>query len=75
MNWAMEDARAKKFVGQYEPELTDEEIAEMTSRVSGAPLPRALEYLAALPDYYPTPMEGLVPMTFKPGKKLSVTRY
>ena len=68
MNWAMEDSRAKKFVGHNEPELTDEEIAEMTSRVSGVPLPRAIEYLASLPDYYPMPMEGLVDMTFKPGK-------
>jgi hypothetical protein len=40
----------------------------MTARVSGVPLPRAIEYLASLPDYYPTPIEGLVKMNFKPGK-------
>lgn len=66
--WADEDRRAKKFVGVAEPELTDEDIAEMTSRVSGVPLPRAIEYLASLPDYYPTPIEGLVKMNFQPGQ-------
>jgi hypothetical protein len=67
LTWAAEDLRAKKFFGFNEPELTDEEIAEMTSRVSGVPLPRALEYLASLPDYHPTPIQGLVNMTYKPG--------
>ena len=36
----------------------------MTSRVASAPLPRALEYLAGLPDYHPVPMQGLLKMTF-----------
>ncbi len=67
LTWAAEDLRAKKFFGFNEPELTDEEIVEMTSRVSGVPLPRALEYLASLPDYHPTPIQGLVNMTYKPG--------
>ena len=36
----------------------------MTSRVASAPLPRALEYLASLPDYHPVPMQGLLKMDF-----------
>ena len=36
----------------------------MTSRVASAPLPRAREYLASLPDYHPVPMEGLLKMSF-----------
>ena len=72
----MEDQRKKKFVGVEEPELSDEDIREMTKRVASAPLPRALEYLASLPDYYPAPMEDLPsmkysgdPSEFKRGKK------
>ena len=30
------------------------------------PLPRALEYLASLPDYYPKPFEALPQVPFKP---------
>ena len=37
----------------------------MASRVASAPLPRALEYLASLPDYYPVPMEGLLDMDYR----------
>ena len=50
---------------QQEPELTDEDIKMMASRVASAPLPRALEYLASLPDYYPVPMEGLLDMDYR----------
>ena len=37
----------------------------MASRVASAPLPRALEYLASLPDYYPVPMDGLLDMDYR----------
>ena len=37
----------------------------MTSRVASTPLPRAIEYLASLPDYRPVPMQGLLKMDFK----------
>ena len=37
----------------------------MAGRVASAPLPRALEYLASLPDYYPVPMEGLLDMDYR----------
>ena len=36
----------------------------MAGRVASAPLPRAIEYLASLPDYHPTPMEGLLNMDY-----------
>ncbi len=62
-----EDRRLKKFVGFQEPELSEDDIAAMTARVSGAPLPRAIEYLSSLPDYYPEPIDGLLDMKFKPG--------
>ena len=51
LTWAMEDQRKKLFVGTVEPELTDEDIKEMTKRVASAPLPKALEYLASLPGH------------------------
>ena len=38
-----DDKRKKKFVGVEEPELSDEDIKEMTKRVASAPLPKALE--------------------------------
>ena len=37
----------------------------MAGRVASTPLPRAIEYLASLPDYWPVPMEGLLKMNFK----------
>ena len=52
-------------LNQQEPELTDEDIKMMASRVASAPLPRALEYLASLPDYYPVPMDGLLDMDYR----------
>lgn len=61
--WLSDDRRIKKFVNVQEPELTDEDIQAMCKRV-GAPLPRALEYLASLPDYQPTPLDGLLDMPF-----------
>lgn len=54
LTWKMEDERLKPFVGVQEPELSDEDIREMTKRVASTPLPRAMEYLASLPDYTPT---------------------
>ncbi|QQP31434.1 Putative LOC100679567, partial [Caligus rogercresseyi] len=63
LTWKDEDERAKKFVGSQDPELSEEDIRDMTKRVSGTPLPRALEYLASLPDYKPdrTPSKTLPP--------------
>ena len=45
--------------------MTDEDIKAMASRVASCPLPRAIEYLASLPDYYPVPMQGLLKMDYK----------
>ena len=57
LDWVKEDQRAKPFENFEESGLTDEERAEMFKRFN-KPLPRALEYLASLPDYYPKPLEG-----------------
>ena len=57
LDWVKEDQRVKPFENYEESGLTDEERAEMFKRFN-KPLPRALEYLASLPDYYPTPLEG-----------------
>ena len=72
LTWKDEDARLKKFVGQKEPELTAEDIADMAKRVSSTPLPRAIEYLAGLPAYQPRPWDsyGFVPMDLSPDSAL-----
>ncbi|XP_040580693.1 uncharacterized protein [Lepeophtheirus salmonis] len=71
LTWKDEDNRAKKFVGFEEPELTDEDIRDMTKRVASTPLPRSLEYLASLPDYRPdtNTLKKVLPMNFKPDPK------
>ena len=64
LDWAKEDKRAKPFEGVEDPGLSDEERAAMFKRFE-KPLPRALEYLASLPDYHPKPFETLPQVPFK----------
>lgn len=72
LTWKMEDQRLKPCVGYQEPELTPEDIANMTKNAASTPLPRVMEYLANLPDYEPTPLSkmGLMPMKFSPESAL-----
>ena len=65
LDWLKEDQRPKRFEGVSDPGLSDEERAAMFKRFE-KPLPRALEYLAGLPDYYPKPWEQLPQVPFKP---------
>lgn len=66
LDWISEDRRAKRYEGVEDVGLSDEERAAMFKRFE-KPLPRALEYLAALPDYYPKPFETLPQVPFSPG--------
>eukprot|EP00094_Tigriopus_californicus_P012097 TCALIF_11690-PA protein Name:"Similar to Palld Palladin (Mus musculus)" AED:0.35 eAED:0.35 QI:5/0/0/0.28/1/0.85/7/0/1595 len=72
LSWKMEDQRLKPCVGYQEPELSPEDVANMTKNASSTPLPRAMEYLASLPDYEPTPLSkmGLTPLSFTPESAL-----
>jgi hypothetical protein len=58
LDWVMDDKRSKRYVNSEDSPLSDEERAAMFKRFA-RPLPRALEYLASLPDYYPKPFEVL----------------
>ena len=64
LDWAKEDKRKKPFENYEDPGLIDEEKAAMLKRFE-KPLPRALEYLASLPDYVPKPFETLPQIPFK----------
>ena len=64
LDWAKEDQRKKPFEDYVDPGLSDEEKAAMLKRFE-KPLPRALEYLASLPDYVPKPFETLPQIPFK----------
>lgn len=64
MDWVREDKRAKRYENVEDVGLSDEERAAMFKRFE-RPLPRALEYLASLPDYFPRPFETLPQVPFK----------
>lgn len=67
LDWLKEDQRAKRYENVEDALLSDEERAAMFKRFA-RPLPRAIEYLASLPDYYPKPFDKLpqVPYSGEP---------
>ncbi len=64
LDWVTEDRRAKRYENVTDSPMSDEERAAMFKRFD-KPLPRALEYLASLPDYYPKPFDKLPQVPYK----------